>query len=71
MNTPENLTPRDLVNKHIHDENHVVTEEEMQKLKVGDSAQSEEKINKEAEIRKEEIEQNRGNDALPNPYSVL
>lgn len=71
METSENLTPRDLINKHIHDQKHVVTDDELRKVKVGASAQDERKVNEKAEIRKEEIEQHKGNDTLPNPYTVL
>lgn len=71
MASTESLTPRDLVNKHLHDEKHVVTDEELRALKVGDSAEDEEKINEKAETRKDEIQRHQGNDTLPNPYTVL
>jgi hypothetical protein len=32
---PEELTTQDLVRKHLEDKDHVITDEELQKLKVG------------------------------------
>ena len=64
----ENLSPRDLIKKHIENKDHVVTDEELQTVKVGQQAGSEEANRKEVDARKEELE---STPHLPNPYDVL
>lgn len=64
----ENVTPSDLIKKHIENKDHVVTGEELQKMKVGDEAVSEDTIKKEAELKEEELH---STPHLPNPYDVL
>jgi hypothetical protein len=65
------LTPKELVQKHLKDPHHKVTDEELWNLKVGADAEDETKVQKESEIKKEKIDSLPHNDALPNPYEVL
>lgn len=65
------LTPRDLIHKHIVDKDHVVTEEELLKVKVGIDAEDEAIIASEIETKTNELGTLPDNDQLPNPYSVL
>jgi len=65
------LTPADLVKRHMQDPTHVVTDEELRNVKVGDDAEDEKEVNKEADAKEDEIEKLPNNDDLPNPYEVL
>jgi hypothetical protein len=71
---PENnreLTPDELIKKHIQDPDHVVTDEEIKNAKVGEAADNEQTIDKETKRREDEIEHESPEDDLPNPYNVL
>ncbi len=67
----ERLTPKELIEKHLKDPNHHVTDEELRNLKVGTEAENEADLNAAAESRKDEIDGLPDNDTLPNPYQVL
>jgi len=70
-NKDKGLTPRELFQKHVKDPEHHVTDEELRSLKVGDEAESEITIEKEADTKKDEIKSVPNNGTLPNPYDVL
>jgi len=73
-NEPESnnkVTPAKLIKKHMKDPNHVVTEDELKKVVVGEEALETSKFDKEAEDKKDEVEHLPHNDDLPNPYSIL
>jgi hypothetical protein len=73
-NNPENnrkLTPAELIKKHMKDPNHVVTEEELKNVVVGDEAMNKKELDKDAKDKKDEVDHLPHNDDLPNPYSVL
>ena len=65
----QRLTAAELVRKHLKDPNHVVTDEELQNVKVGSEAEVDE--SKEVDKLEEEIEAVPKVDSVPNPYSVL
>jgi len=65
------FTPAELIKIHIKDPNHVVTEEEMKKLVVGDEALNTNELSKDATEKKEELDHLPNSDKLPNPYNVL
>lgn len=64
------LTPGELIKKHIHDQNHVVTDEELQQVKVGVDAVDESEVKKREKELEEGIEELKEKHA-PNPYDVL
>jgi hypothetical protein len=71
-NDDQSLTPKELVKKHMEDPAHVVTDEELKKVKVGDDAVSETELENEAEEKSDEITNEDGrDDDVPNPYDVL
>lgn len=54
-NPEENeLTPSELVKKHISDKEHVITNEELDHLKIGAEAESKDELEKEVEEKLEE-----------------
>lgn len=65
------LTPQELVEKHIKDASHKITDDEMKRLKVGAEAESEEELQKEIENKIEEIDFLPGNDSMPDAYEIL
>lgn len=67
----ESLTPAQLIKKHMQDPKHVVTDDELKKVKVGNDAEDEKKVSKETNAKKEELDNLPHNDSLPNPYSIL
>jgi hypothetical protein len=79
MNTDKNeqpeknneLTPEELIKKHIQDPNHIITDDEIKNAKVGEAADDEKTVDEETTRRKEEIENESPEDDLPNPYNVL
>jgi len=64
-------TPAELVKKHIKDPSHVVTEEELKELVVGDDAVTKKELTKEENEKKDELDNLPHNDDLPNPFSIL
>jgi hypothetical protein len=70
-NKDENLTPAELMKKHMKDPNHVVTEDELRKVKVGGDAEDDIEVAKEADAKKDELDHLPHSDDLPNPYSIL
>jgi hypothetical protein len=67
----ENLTAEELVNKHIRDRSHVITDEEMRNLTVGEEADDQTLIDVETKRREKEIKNESPEDNLPNPFNVL
>lgn len=67
----ESLTPAELMKKHMKDPNHVVTEDELRKVKVGGDAEDNKEVAKEADAKKNELDHLSHNDDLPNPFSIL
>ena len=67
----ESLTPAELMKKHMKDPNHVVTEDELRKVKVGDDGEDVKQIEKEVDAKKDELDHLPHNDDLPNPFSIL
>lgn len=67
-NNQEVFTPHDLIKRHIENKDHVVTDEELQKVKVGWEAESAEAARKEIKQKKDELE---SKDHVPNPYDII
>ena len=67
----ESITAAELVRKHIQNADHIVTDDEFNNIKVAEDAADEEKINKEADVKKDELKKLPDNDSLPNPYNVV
>jgi hypothetical protein len=64
----EVFTPHDLIKRHIENKDHVVTDEELQKVKVGWEAESAEAARKETKLRSQDLQTN---NKFPNPYNIL
>lgn len=64
------LTPHELLEIHLKDADHVVTDDELKNLKVGSSAEDMDVI-KEIEAKEDEIKSDPQHDSPPNPYDVL
>ena len=67
----ESLTPNELMKMHMKDPNHVVTEDELRKMKVGADAEDNKEVAKETDAKKDELDHLPHNDDLPNPFSIL
>jgi len=67
----EKLTPEELMKKHLTDPNHVITDDEFAKLKVGIDAEDETEINKEVEEKSEERENPQRGHAVPDTYGII
>lgn len=67
-NVNEALTPAELVKKHNSNPRHIITDDEMKNLKVGDDAETASEL--QAEIEEKEAEDNSHNHAN-NPFDVL
>lgn len=61
----EQLTPHELLEKHLKDPNHTVTDDELKKLKVGSTSEDTDVL-KETKTKEDER-----HDSPPNPYDVL
>jgi hypothetical protein len=56
----------------MEDPSHVITDEELKKVKVGDDAVSETELKDETEEKSDEIKNDHSKgDDVPNPYDVL
>ncbi|MCW3113011.1 MAG: hypothetical protein JWR18_1407 [Segetibacter sp.] len=64
----EALTPAELIKKHNSNPNHIITENEMRNLKVGNNAEDNKELNR--EIEEKEAEDNCDNHEN-NPYDIL
>ena len=64
----EALTPAELIKKHNADPNHVITDEDLKNLKVGQDAEDKDEHNREVEDREAEEKPDRHNN---NPYDIL
>jgi hypothetical protein len=64
----EALTPAELIKKHNSNPNHIITENEMRNLKVGNDAEDNKELNR--EIEEKEAEDNCDNHEN-NPYDIL
>jgi hypothetical protein len=62
------LTPAELVEKHISHPEHLITDDEMINLKVGEKAEDKEEFNR--EVEEKEAEDNTHNHEN-NPYDIL
>ena len=67
----ESLTPNELMKMHMKDPNHVVTEDELRKMKVGADAEDNKEVAKETDAKTNELDHLPHNDDLPNPFSIL
>jgi hypothetical protein len=70
-NNDESLTPNELMKMHMKDPNHVVTEDELRKMKVGADAEDNKEVAKETDAKTNELDHLPNNDDLPNPFSIL
>jgi hypothetical protein len=69
MDKKENETnAHDLVKKHIENKDHEVTNEELENIKVGEDAITDEELKNEADKIEDEMNHK---PHLPNPYDVL
>jgi hypothetical protein len=64
----EALTPAELIKKHNSNPNHIITENEMRNLKVGNDAEDNKELNR--EIEEKEAGDNCDNHEN-NPYDIL
>jgi hypothetical protein len=64
----EALTPSELIKKHNSNPKHIITENEMRNLKVGDDAEDNKELNR--EIEEKEAEDNCHNHEN-NPFDIL
>lgn len=62
----EQLTPHELLEKHLKDPNHAVTDEELKNLKVGSTPEDTDVL-KETKTKEDELRHH----SPPNPYDVL
>jgi hypothetical protein len=67
-NANEALTPAELIKKHNSNPKHIITDDEMKNLKVGDDAETASEL--QAEIEEKEAEDNCHNHEN-NPYDIL
>ena len=51
-----NITPGELVKKHIKDQTHVITDDELANVKVGEGGEDEGEIKKELADKEEELQ---------------
>jgi hypothetical protein len=56
MKKSENITPGELVKKHIKDPNHVITDDELANVKVGEEGETDSEFKKEIADKEEELE---------------
>ena len=56
---------------HMKDPNHVVTEDELRKMKVGADAEDNKEVAKETDAKTNELDHLPHTDDLPNPFSIL
>jgi len=68
-NKVNRLTPHELIEKHIKDNKHIITEEELKNLKVGLEAENESGVSKEINKKDDEVLSNNNN--LPNPFNIV
>ena len=67
-NPNEALTPAELIKKHNSNPRHIITDNEMKNLKVGDDAETASELK--AEIEEKEAEDN-CHDHETNPFDIL
>lgn len=67
----KSMTAAELMQKHLKDPNHHVTDEELRNVKVGIEAEDEEEVNKESGEIEQEIESLSDNKNVPNPYRII
>ncbi len=65
----EALTPADLIKKHNSDPNHIISDEEMQSLRIGLDEEDEENLKKEIDVKEEE--EFGGKSHENNSYDIL
>lgn len=63
-------TPEELVKKHILDPKHIVTDSEMQHMKVGDEAEDKKDFEEDVDSKEQEIE-NTPDQQGSNSYDIL
>jgi hypothetical protein len=68
-NSKEALTPEELIKKHLSNPKHIITDEEMKNLKVGNDAEEEKELEK--EIDNKEAEEGYGHRHENNAFDIL
>lgn len=69
MKGKKSMTAKELIQKHIKDPNHKITDEDLNNVKVGITIEDETEISIHAKEMEEDFKGHHGE--VPNPYDVL